>query len=121
YPQQHYTLTQAVSEASVPVVQATYAGLSADEARDIPTPPRAAVPVPERSFAFKRVRITFLVLVALALVALIIDTVLASAVFTRLNHPSKLPETFPLLTITPNRVNPGQLIQLHLGNFLAAS
>lgn len=68
-----------------------------------------------------RMRVAFVILTVFALVALIIDGILVSFVFSH-HHPGGGNNgSFPLLTLTPTVVYSGQVVQLRLSNFAAPS
>jgi hypothetical protein len=64
-------------------------------------------------------RIAFIVLIVLAVLALVADSILLAIDFT--HQPAKHTQNgvppAPILTITPNAVHPGQIVLLHIGHF----
>src|SRR6266699_2860430 len=120
-PYQQYAFPQTVSTLSPPAFQATGSIDEAEYYESGPlSPPLSVGSLKSQHRVPHRIRLTFLVLITLALGALIVDTVFISLAFARLSH-SKPADIFPLLTITPSRVAPGQTVQLHLSHFLEAS
>ncbi len=68
-----------------------------------------------RRARLNRLRRIFIFLALLATIALVVDCVLVSLVFTRQNGNE--PVVQPMLTLSPNIVYPGQLARLHLQHF----
>lgn len=90
---------------------------------DIDSRPLAMRPLPSvrRRAELRRKRRIFIALALFVIMALIVDGVLVTLVFTHSSHKIPRGDAFPLLTLTPDVAYLGQVVQLHLSHFTPLS
>ena len=90
---------------------------------DIDSRPLALRPLPwvRRRAELRRRRRIFIALALFVIMALIIDGILVTLVFTHSSHKILRGDAFPLLTLTPDVAYLGQVVQLHLSHFTPLS